>query len=188
MTERSLQVTYRKGFALSAYLHLPHRTGEKSASTSASPDGLLVVDYAATGEPIGIEITAPGRVPLLRLNQLLTQLGEPPLVEQDYEPVPVRFSRSDMGQHLKRTLGSLPGGFTAQFWLRQNRAVILYKYVPPERIDILLNGLICFSEAPGVRSDLATSHTPNWNVSRDAARCPGESCRADAPKINNARQ
>jgi hypothetical protein len=24
-------------------------------------------------------------------------------------------------------------------------------------------------EAPGVRSDLAATHTPNWNVSRDAA-------------------
>ena len=45
MTERSLQVTYRKGKPFSAYLHLPHQTGEKSAKTVASADGLLVVDY-----------------------------------------------------------------------------------------------------------------------------------------------
>jgi hypothetical protein len=44
MTERSLQVTYRKGRAFAAYLHLSHPTGEKSAKTSASSDGLLVVD------------------------------------------------------------------------------------------------------------------------------------------------
>ena len=47
MTERSLQVTYRKGRAFAAYLHLSHPTGEKSARTVASPDGLLIVDYGA---------------------------------------------------------------------------------------------------------------------------------------------
>ena len=31
MTERSLQVTYRKGRVFAAYLHLSHHTGEKSA-------------------------------------------------------------------------------------------------------------------------------------------------------------
>ena len=45
MTERSLQVTYRKGRPFAAYLHLSHATGEKSAKTVASADGLLVVDY-----------------------------------------------------------------------------------------------------------------------------------------------
>jgi hypothetical protein len=40
MTGRSLQVTYRKGRAPAAYLHLSHPTGEKSAKTVASPDGL----------------------------------------------------------------------------------------------------------------------------------------------------
>jgi hypothetical protein len=58
-TERSLQVTYRKGRTFAAYLHLSHPTGEKSARTAASPDGLLIVDYAASGRPLGVEITAP---------------------------------------------------------------------------------------------------------------------------------
>ena len=48
MTERSLQVTYRKGRAFSAYLHLSHQTGEKSARTVPSTDGLLVIDYGQT--------------------------------------------------------------------------------------------------------------------------------------------
>ena len=48
MTERSLQVTYRKG---------------------------------------RVEITAPQALPLDRLNQLLAELGEPPLAEQDCKPV-----------------------------------------------------------------------------------------------------
>jgi hypothetical protein len=86
MTERGLQVTYRRGQVLAAYLTLSHPTGEKSARTVASPDGLLIVDYAASGRPLGVEITAPQAVTLDRLNQLLAELGEPPLAEQDYRP------------------------------------------------------------------------------------------------------
>lgn len=80
-------MTYRKGRTFAAYLSLSHPTGEKSARTVASPDGLLVVDYAANGRPVGVEITAPQAVPLERLNQLLAELGEAPLAEQDYKPV-----------------------------------------------------------------------------------------------------
>ncbi|MCA1584505.1 MAG: hypothetical protein LC791_06935, partial [Acidobacteria bacterium] len=87
MTERSLQVTYRKGRVFAAYLHLSHPTGEKSVRTVASQDGLLIVDYAASGRPLGVEITAPQAVPLNRLNQLLAELGEPPVAEQEYRPV-----------------------------------------------------------------------------------------------------
>jgi hypothetical protein len=87
MTERSLQVTYRKGRVFAAYLHLSHPTGEKSAKTVASQDGLLVVDYGAAGRPLGVEITAPQAVPLERLNRLLVELGEALLSERDYQPV-----------------------------------------------------------------------------------------------------
>ncbi len=87
MTERSLQITYRKGRAFAAYLYLPPAAGEKSARTEASADGLLVVDYAADGQPIGVEITAPDAVTLDRLNVLLARLGQPPLAEQEFRPL-----------------------------------------------------------------------------------------------------
>ena len=87
MTERSLQVTYREGKPFSAYLHLSHQTGEKSARTVPSTGGLLVVDYGQNGKAIGIEITAPVAVPLDRLNRLLGELGETLLSEHDYLPV-----------------------------------------------------------------------------------------------------
>lgn len=87
MTERSLQITYRKGRAFSAYLHLSHATAEKSMKTVPSADGLLVVDYGSNGRPVGVEITAPLAVPLERLNGLLIALGESPLGVQDYSPV-----------------------------------------------------------------------------------------------------
>ena len=53
MTERSLQVTYRKGRTFAAYLHLSHPTGEKSARTVASPDGLLIVGLGRVGPAVG---------------------------------------------------------------------------------------------------------------------------------------
>jgi hypothetical protein len=87
MTERSLQVTYRRGRPFAAYLHLLHPTGDKSVKTVPSPDGLLVVDYDISGRPVGIEITAPLAVPLERLNKLLADLGQAPLAEKDYKPV-----------------------------------------------------------------------------------------------------
>jgi hypothetical protein len=87
MTERSLQVTYRKGKAFAAYLHLSHQTCEKSVKTVPSADGLLVVDYARDGKAIGVEITAPAAVPLDRLNRVLADLGERALSEHDYLPV-----------------------------------------------------------------------------------------------------
>lgn len=87
MTERSLQVTYRKGRPFAAYLHLSHATGEKSAKTVPTPDGLLVVDYSGSGQAVGIEITAPQAVSLERLNRLLAELGETPLAEHEYQPV-----------------------------------------------------------------------------------------------------
>lgn len=87
MTERSLQVTYRKGRPFAAYLHLPHATSMKAARTVASQDGLLVVDYESGGGAIGVEITAPSAVSLERLNKALATLGQPPLTEQDFAPV-----------------------------------------------------------------------------------------------------
>ncbi|MEP7009875.1 MAG: hypothetical protein ABJC13_06095 [Acidobacteriota bacterium] len=87
MTERTLQITYRKGRPFAAYLHLSHPTGQRSTRTAASSDGLLVVDYSSNGRPLGVEITAPQAVALGRLNQLLSDLGELPLGEQDYLPL-----------------------------------------------------------------------------------------------------
>jgi hypothetical protein len=87
MTERSLQVTYRKSRPFAAYLHLSHATGEKSVRTVATPDGLLVVDYNAAGLPVGVEITAQQAVSLERVNELLGALGKPPLADHEFKPV-----------------------------------------------------------------------------------------------------
>ena len=87
MTERSLQITYRKGRPFAAYLYLSRVTGERSARTEPTADGLLIVDFATDGRPIGIEITAPGAVTLDRINSLLQSLAQPPLPEAEFGPM-----------------------------------------------------------------------------------------------------
>ena len=87
MTERSLQITYRKGRPFAAYLSLSRVTGERSARAEASADGLLIVDVVADGRPIGIEITAPGAVTLDRINDLLRNLAQTPLLEAEFAPL-----------------------------------------------------------------------------------------------------
>ena len=87
MTERSLQITYRKGRPFAAYLYLSRGTGERSVRTEPTPDGLLIVDFAADGRPIGIEITAPGSVTLDRINSLLQSLAQTPLPEAEFGPM-----------------------------------------------------------------------------------------------------
>ena len=87
MTERSRQVTYRNGRPVAAYLYLERRVGDRSTRTEASSDGLLVVDFAVDGRPLGVEITAPEAVTLDRINALLARLGLPPLPEQEFRPL-----------------------------------------------------------------------------------------------------
>lgn len=52
MKERYLEVTFRKGKPLAAYVYLPRGAGIKSVRTEEAMPGVLV-DYAAGGEPIG---------------------------------------------------------------------------------------------------------------------------------------
>ena len=87
MTERSLQVTYRKGRPFAAYLHLSHATGEKSARTRLPRTGCSLSTTTAPARIVGVEITSPQAVPLDRLNELLATRGEAALPEHDYRPL-----------------------------------------------------------------------------------------------------
>lgn len=86
MRSRYLEVTFRKGRPIAAYLCLPRRGTERAARvTKASPS--LLVDYNTRGKPIGIEITAPARVSLTALNRVLARLGQPRLGPEDLAPL-----------------------------------------------------------------------------------------------------
>ncbi len=86
MRGRYLEVTFRKGRPIAAYLYLPRRGAERAARVmKASPS--LLIDYDASGKAIGIEITAPARVRLTALNKVLARLGQPRLGPEELAPL-----------------------------------------------------------------------------------------------------
>jgi hypothetical protein len=86
MRDRYLEVTYRKGKPMAAYLHLPHPAGTKSARTEKRTEGLLV-DFASDGTPLGLEITAPSSVTTAEVNSVLSSLGLDALDDRDLAPL-----------------------------------------------------------------------------------------------------
>ncbi len=74
MREPYLEVTFRHGRAIAAYLYLPRQSEEKISSTKRVEPG-MVVDFNQGGKPIGIEITAPTQISLKTINSVLEGLG-----------------------------------------------------------------------------------------------------------------
>jgi uncharacterized protein YuzE len=86
MKEVYLEVTYRKGRLLAAYLYLPRSKRRKSVRTRRVDPG-LIIDFASNGEPLGIEITAPSQVNASKLNRVLRDLGLAPLSPSELSPL-----------------------------------------------------------------------------------------------------
>ena len=86
MKKPYLEVTFRHGRPIAAYLYLPRDPADESVRTLKASLG-MVVDFGRSGNPIGIELTAPTKVTLSALNQLLGELGQPPLRDADLEPL-----------------------------------------------------------------------------------------------------
>lgn len=84
----SLEVTYRKGKPVAAYLYLARRAGDRAVRSEPHNDG-LVVDYAADDRPIGIEITSPTKLSWPAINRLLTSLNQPLATMADLEPLTI---------------------------------------------------------------------------------------------------
>lgn len=86
MKGRYLEVTFVKGKPLAAYLYLPHAAGAQATSTIDAGHGLRV-DLDEQGAPVGIEITAPGAVSMVQLNEVLARYGVPALDEAEWAPL-----------------------------------------------------------------------------------------------------
>ena len=86
MKSSYLEVTFRNGRALAAYLYLPRRPTDKSWRTERTPPG-LVIDFNRSGKPIGIEITAPAKLSAAALNRVLHRLGLPAITRADLAPL-----------------------------------------------------------------------------------------------------
>ena len=86
MKKNYLEVTYRKGKLLAAYLYLPRKLGEKSVRTEKLSEGILI-DYGEFNQPIGIEITDPRRIKLDLINNALSKLKAVSVNEEDFAPL-----------------------------------------------------------------------------------------------------
>jgi hypothetical protein len=86
MSDSYLEVTFRRGRPLAAYLYLPRAASDKSYRTERVDPG-LVIDFNRRGKPIGIEITAPGKVSAAMLNRVLRRFGLPRVRSSDLAPL-----------------------------------------------------------------------------------------------------
>ena len=86
MKESYLEVTFRHGQPIAAYYYLPRQPRDKSYRTKRIEPG-LVIDFNRGGKPIGIEITAPGKISLTVFNRVLKELGLPVVKRGDLAPV-----------------------------------------------------------------------------------------------------
>ena len=86
MKHRYLEVTYRNGKPIAAYFYLARESEDASARTERREEGLLV-DFAADGRAIGIEITSPGSLSLAALNRALAALNQEPATPDELAPL-----------------------------------------------------------------------------------------------------
>jgi uncharacterized protein YuzE len=86
MKDRYLEVTFRKGKPLAAYLYLPRKPGSKSVRSEKAGRG-IVVDFGEDGEAIGLEITAPGAVTVEDINEVLGRIGQARSSSEELAPV-----------------------------------------------------------------------------------------------------
>jgi hypothetical protein len=86
MSDTYLEVTFRHGRPMAAYIYLPRRPKDKSSRTKRVEPG-LVIDFASDGRAIGIEILAPEKLTLAALNRVLRDLGFPPAKRADLAPL-----------------------------------------------------------------------------------------------------
>jgi uncharacterized protein YuzE len=86
MHDRYLEITFRKGKPLAAYIYLSRKTGEKASSSKKYKEG-IVVDFNDKNNVIGIEITSPVQIQAAEINGILKQLHVTPISEQDLAPL-----------------------------------------------------------------------------------------------------
>lgn len=86
MKEPYLEVTFRQGRSLAAYVYLSRHIGRKSHSSRRVEPG-MIIDFDRSGQALGIEITAPSAITLAALNRVLRELGEAGLKRTDVAPL-----------------------------------------------------------------------------------------------------
>ncbi len=82
----SLKVTYRRGRPIAAYVYLPRQEGDRVATTERL-DAAVLVDRAADGRAIGVEICDPSHCGPDRLVEVLHSLGQSDVDRDEFLPL-----------------------------------------------------------------------------------------------------
>lgn len=85
MRTRNLEISFRKGRPIAAYLYLGQSEGRSIAAKSTEVEPGLVVDCSEGGAALGIEIIHPRRISTDHIDELLVGLGEPKLEETEVD-------------------------------------------------------------------------------------------------------
>ena len=88
MSTPSIEITYRRGRSVAAYVSFDGGSAARSHSTREAAPG-LVVDFARNGKAIGLELVAPRTVTLAAVNKVLKAVGLPALRRTDFAPLRV---------------------------------------------------------------------------------------------------
>lgn len=88
MKTPSIEVTYRRGKAVAAYIVLGGGSRARVQRTCEEAPG-LIVDYARGGQPIGLELSTPRTTTLAAVNRVLRSIGVEPLRRVDFDPLRV---------------------------------------------------------------------------------------------------
>ena len=84
--EGYLEVTYRNGRPFAAYYRPLGVHSRKSVRCKEVKPG-MVIDFAADGSPLGIEIIEPRRLTVSAFNRVLRTLGFPRVTASDLAPL-----------------------------------------------------------------------------------------------------
>lgn len=86
MVDRYLEITWRKGKPIAAYLYLSRKAHAMSVRTEQLSPGLNA-DYDASGQAIGLEITSPVNVSMAEINRALVALRLEPMPDSELLPL-----------------------------------------------------------------------------------------------------
>jgi hypothetical protein len=88
MSRPSIEITYRAGKMIAAYISLGGASSARCSSTREMAPG-MVIDFARDGRAIGLELALPKSATLVGVNRVLRSVGAAPLRRTDFAPLRV---------------------------------------------------------------------------------------------------
>lgn len=86
MKDVYIEITFRKGKAIAAYIYLSRKPGVTSDISKKIKDN-IIADYDKEGCLIGLEITSPHKVNSSDINNILVSHNAQPVSEQELAPL-----------------------------------------------------------------------------------------------------